>query len=51
MDHPHAYLVGHASQAAAEAVHRKLLRPVITEGAGAVDDIVARRCEATAPEA
>jgi hypothetical protein len=36
-----ALLVGHSSQATTEAVYRKKLRPVITEGAEAMDDIFA----------
>ncbi|MEU9974139.1 hypothetical protein [Streptomyces sp. NPDC051014] len=36
-----ALLVGHSSQATTEAVYRKQLRPVITEGAEAMDDIFA----------
>ncbi|MEU3982470.1 tyrosine-type recombinase/integrase [Streptomyces sp. NPDC026672] len=34
-------LVGHSSQATAEAVYRKQLRPVITKGGEAKDDIFA----------
>ncbi|MFI1509980.1 hypothetical protein [Streptomyces sp. NPDC020597] len=34
-------MVGHSSQATTEAVYRKQLRPVITEGAEAMDDIFA----------
>ena len=34
-----ARIVGHSSTATTEAVYRKQLRPVITEGAGAMDDI------------
>lgn len=34
-----ALLVGHSSQATTEAVYRKQLRPVITQGAEATDDI------------
>ncbi|MFD7616942.1 tyrosine-type recombinase/integrase [Streptomyces sp. NPDC059802] len=34
-----AMLVGHSSQATTEAVYRKQLRPVITQGAEAVDEI------------
>ncbi|MFI6345191.1 tyrosine recombinase XerC [Streptomyces sp. NPDC050560] len=37
-----ALLVGHSSQATTEAVYRKQLRPVITQGAEAMDDIFAR---------
>ncbi|MGX1368459.1 integrase [Streptomyces canus] len=37
-----ALLVGHSSQATTEAVYRKQLRPVITEGAEAMDDIFAK---------
>ncbi|GGY58019.1 hypothetical protein GCM10010385_03980 [Streptomyces geysiriensis] len=36
-----ALLVGHSSQATTEAVYRKQLRPVITQGAEAMDDIFA----------
>jgi site-specific recombinase XerD len=36
-----ALLAGHSSQATTEAVYRKQLRPVITEGAEAMDDIFA----------
>ncbi|MEV6535986.1 site-specific integrase [Streptomyces sp. NPDC051639] len=36
-----ALLVGHSSQATTEAVYRKQLRPVITEGAEAMDEIFA----------
>jgi integrase len=36
-----ALLVGHSSQATTEAVYRKQLRPVITMGAEAMDDIFA----------
>ncbi|MFG3416392.1 tyrosine-type recombinase/integrase [Streptomyces althioticus] len=36
-----ALLVGHSSQATTEAVYRKQLRPVITKGAEAMDDIFA----------
>ncbi|MEV5105489.1 site-specific integrase [Streptomyces massasporeus] len=36
-----ALLVGHSSQATTEAVYRKQLRPVITRGAEAMDDIFA----------
>lgn len=36
-----ALLVGHSSQATTEAVYRKQLRPVITSGAEAMDDIFA----------
>ncbi|MGW3936394.1 site-specific integrase [Streptomyces phaeochromogenes] len=36
-----ALLVGHTSQATTEAVYRKQLRPVITKGAEAMDDIFA----------
>ncbi|MFI5977934.1 tyrosine recombinase XerC [Streptomyces sp. NPDC051452] len=46
-----AQLVGHTSQATTEAVYRKQLRPVITEGAEAMDVIFAQRREATACEA
>ncbi|WP_245685399.1 tyrosine-type recombinase/integrase [Streptomyces yerevanensis] len=34
-----ALLVGHSSQATTEAVYRKQLRPVITQGAEAMDEI------------
>ncbi|GHF75910.1 hypothetical protein GCM10018783_52400 [Streptomyces griseosporeus] len=34
-------MVGHSSQATTEAVYRKQLRPVITQGAEAMDDIFA----------
>jgi len=34
-----ARVVGHSSTATTEAVYRKQLRPVITEGAGAMDEI------------
>ncbi|MER5891590.1 tyrosine-type recombinase/integrase [Streptomyces sp. NPDC001876] len=34
-----AMLVGHSSQATAEAVYRKQLHPVITQGAEAMDEI------------
>ncbi|WP_333761940.1 hypothetical protein [Streptomyces sp. IBSBF 2390] len=37
-----ALLVGHTSQVTTEAVYRKQLRPVITRGAEAMDDIFAR---------
>ncbi|MFJ6788842.1 site-specific integrase [Streptomyces angustmyceticus] len=46
-----AQLVGHTSQATTEAVYRKQLRPVITEGAEAMDEIFARRREVAAGEA
>ncbi|MFF8485501.1 tyrosine-type recombinase/integrase [Streptomyces antibioticus] len=36
-----ALLIGHSSQATAEAVRRKQLRPVTTQGVEAMDDIVA----------
>ncbi|MFF0062668.1 tyrosine recombinase XerC [Streptomyces sp. NPDC005279] len=36
-----ALLVGHSSQATTEAVYRKQLRPVITQGAEAMDEIFA----------
>ncbi|MFF9797772.1 tyrosine-type recombinase/integrase [Streptomyces rochei] len=36
-----ALLVGHSSRATTEAVYRKQLRPVITKGAEAMDDIFA----------
>lgn len=38
-----ALLVGHSSQATTEAVYRKQLRPVITEGAEAMDVIFAKQ--------
>ncbi|MFD3973281.1 tyrosine recombinase XerC [Streptomyces cyaneofuscatus] len=38
-----AMLVGHSSQATTEAVYRKQLRPVITQGAEAMDEIFAER--------
>ncbi|MEU1915604.1 tyrosine-type recombinase/integrase [Streptomyces massasporeus] len=38
-----ALLVGHSSQATTEAVYRKQLRPVITEGAEAMDVIFANQ--------
>lgn len=34
-------MVGHSSQATTEAVYRKQLRPVITQGAEAMDEIFA----------
>lgn len=40
-----ALLVGHSSQATTEAVYRKQLRPVITKGAEAMDDIFAVNTE------
>ncbi|MFF9408942.1 tyrosine recombinase XerC [Streptomyces anandii] len=40
-----ALLVGHSSQATTEAVYRKQLRPVITKGAEAMDDIFAAEQE------
>lgn len=40
-----ALLVGHSSQATTEAVYRKQLRPVITQGAEAMDDIFAEEQE------
>lgn len=46
-----AQLVGHTSQATTEAVYRKQLRPVITEGAEAMDVIFAQRRDVTAGEA
>jgi integrase len=47
-----ALLVGHSSQATTEAVYRKQLRPVITKGAEAMDDIFAedQEGEATASQ-
>ncbi|MFJ5216359.1 tyrosine-type recombinase/integrase [Streptomyces sp. NPDC088354] len=36
-----ARVVGHSSTATTEAVYRMQLRPVITEGAGAMDEIFA----------
>ncbi|MFI1360805.1 tyrosine recombinase XerC [Streptomyces sp. NPDC020898] len=41
-----ALLVGHSSQATTEAVYRKQLRPVITQGAEAMDEIFAEDQEA-----
>ncbi|MDX2706378.1 site-specific integrase [Streptomyces sp. PA03-6a] len=41
-----ARVVGHSSTATTEAVYRKQLRPVITEGAGAMDEIFALGGEA-----
>lgn len=38
-----AQLVGHTSQATTEAVYRKQLRPVITQGAEAMDEIFSQR--------
>ena len=46
-----AQLVGHSGRATTEAVCRKQLRPVIAEGAEAMDEIFARRREATVLEA
>ncbi|MGY3203136.1 hypothetical protein ACVW19_003651 [Streptomyces sp. TE5632] len=46
-----AQLVGHTGQATTEAVYRKQLRPVITEGAEVMDVIFAQRRAATAREA
>lgn len=43
-----ALLVGHSSQGTTEAVYRKQLRPVITEGAEAMDEIFADDDEADA---
>lgn len=40
-----ALLVGHSSQSTTEAVYRKQLRPVITQGAEAMDDIFAEEQE------
>ncbi|MDT0438998.1 MULTISPECIES: tyrosine-type recombinase/integrase [unclassified Streptomyces] len=40
-----ALLVGHSSQATTEAVYRKQLRSVITQGAEAMDDIFAEEQE------
>lgn len=45
-----ALLVGHSSQTTTEAVYRKQLRPVITQGAEAMDDIFAEDQEGEAPE-
>lgn len=45
-----AFLLGHSSQATTEAVYRKQLRPVITEGAEAMDDIFAEDQEEEAGE-
>ncbi|MFI5758135.1 tyrosine-type recombinase/integrase [Streptomyces sp. NPDC051569] len=38
-----ALLAGHSSQATTEAVYRKQLRPAITQGAKAMDEIFAER--------
>ncbi|MDX3336895.1 tyrosine-type recombinase/integrase [Streptomyces sp. ME02-6979.5a] len=46
-----AMLVGHSSQATTEAVYRKQLRPVITQGAEAMDEIFAERRKAPMPKA
>ncbi|MFJ4713161.1 tyrosine recombinase XerC [Streptomyces sp. NPDC088785] len=46
-----AQLVGHSSQATTEAVYRKQLRPVITEGAEVMDEIFARQDEDPVDEA
>ncbi|MEV8350042.1 tyrosine recombinase XerC [Streptomyces niveus] len=46
-----ALLVGHSSQATTEAVYRKQLRPVITQGAEAMDAIFASGDEPPASEA
>jgi integrase len=46
-----ALLVGHSSQATTEAVYRKQLRPVITEGAEAMDVIFAADDEGEAEDA
>ncbi len=46
-----AMLVGHSSQATTEAVYRKQLRPVITQGAEAMDEIFAERHKAPMPKA
>ncbi|MFJ1857601.1 tyrosine recombinase XerC [Streptomyces anulatus] len=46
-----AMLVGHSSQATTEAVYRKQLRPVITQGAEAMDEIFAERHKASMPKA
>jgi site-specific recombinase XerD len=40
-----ALLVGHSSQATTEAVYRKQLRPVITQGAEAMDEIFANESD------
>ncbi|MFD6414995.1 tyrosine recombinase XerC [Streptomyces sp. NPDC060194] len=45
-----ALLVGHSSQTTTEAVYRKQLRPVITQGAEAMDVIFAYEQEADAEE-
>ncbi|MFP1625732.1 tyrosine-type recombinase/integrase [Streptomyces sp. 5K101] len=45
-----ALLVGHSSQTTTEAVYRKQLRPVITEGAEAMDDIFAEDQEGEGEE-
>lgn len=44
-------LVGHSSQATPEAVYRKQLRPVITQGAEAMDEIFEYEPARTAGEA
>ncbi|WP_228994532.1 tyrosine-type recombinase/integrase [Streptomyces sp. DH8] len=46
-----AMLVGHSSQATTEAVYRKQLRPVITQGAEAMDEIFTERRKAPMPKA
>ncbi|MFF1283946.1 tyrosine-type recombinase/integrase [Streptomyces sp. NPDC058299] len=46
-----ALLVGHSSQATTEAVYRKQFRPVITQGAEAMDDISAEDQEGNDTEA
>lgn len=46
-----ALLVGHSSQATTEAVYRKQLRPVITKGAEAMDDIFAQEAAGDETEA
>ncbi|MFE5549961.1 tyrosine recombinase XerC [Streptomyces sp. NPDC056534] len=45
-----ALLVGHSSQATTEAVYRKQLRPVITQGAEAMDEIFANDPGVDTPE-
>ncbi|ELS55211.1 tyrosine-type recombinase/integrase [Streptomyces viridochromogenes] len=45
-----ALLAGHSSQATTEAVYRKQLRPVITQGAEAMDDISAEDQEGEGAE-
>ncbi|MFF8394296.1 hypothetical protein [Streptomyces sp. NPDC016172] len=45
-----ALLVGHSSQATTEAVYRKQLRTVITQGAEAMDDVFAEEQEGETAE-